>query len=165
MMVTNARTNGMQETLRSLGAVLDAHRARKVCILEVPDGLLVRAAVAESLDDRIVGTWQPLERLYEAAALVEQHLAAVARRGSGYVAGPIERSLRIIGCQADQQHLSRLTLIQHHTDDGWMVWHDGPQGPQSHLLALSNTELWKIDADIRARARPGRHRQLAFSET
>jgi hypothetical protein len=162
MLISNVRSMGMQETLRSLGAVLDAHRARRVCILEVSAGLLVRAAVAESLDDRIHGAWQPLERLYEASVLVEQHLAAVARRGSGYRAGPIERSLRVIGGQVDERGMTRLTLIQHHTDDGWMVWHDGPQGRQSHLLAMSSTELWTLDARIRSRFR--RDKSMVMSE-
>ena len=86
----------------------------------------------------------------------------MARRGTGYRAGPIERSLRVIGSEVDARHLTRLTLIQHHTDDGWLVWHDGPQGRQSHLLAMSNSELWTLDAKFRSRA--GRHRTMVLSE-
>ncbi len=134
MLVSRVRATGMQETLRSLGAVLDEHRARSVCILEVPEGLLVRAAVAETIEDRLIGAYQPLERLYPDSALFEQQVAAVARRGTGHRAGPIERNLRLIGRQVDERNLTRLTVIQHHQDAGWIVWYDGPHGTQTHLL-------------------------------
>ena len=162
MLVSRVRATSMQETLRSLGAVLDGHRARSVCILEVPDGLLVRAAVAETIDDRIVGIYQPLERLYPDSALFEQHVAAVARRGTGHQAGPIERSLRLIGRQVDERSLTRLTVIQHHMDAGWIVWYDGPDGSQSHLFAMSTAELLSLDTQMRGRA--GRSRRAVLGD-
>ena len=162
MLVSRVRTTGMQETLRSLGAVLDAHRARSVCILEVPEGLLVRTAVVETLADRILAAWQPLERLYPDSALFEQQVAAVARRGTGHQAGPIERSLRLIGREVDERSLTRLTIIQHHADAGWIVWFDGPHGTQTHLFAMSTAELVSLDTKIRSRAR--RHAPPALTE-
>jgi hypothetical protein len=152
MLVTKARTMEMQETLRSLGAVLDVHRARSVYIREVPTGLLVRATVTETLDERIVGEWQPLERLYTDRALFEQQVAAVARRGTGHQAGPLERALRLIGRHADERSLTGLTVIQHHTDDGWMIWHDGSKGGRPELFSMTNVELWTFDAQVRSQA-------------
>ncbi len=152
MLVSNPRTAGMQDTLRSLGAVLDAHRARSVYIREVSTGLMVRATVTTTLDERIVGAWQPLERLYSDRALFEQQLAAVARRGSGHQAGPLERALRLIGRQADERSLSGLTVIQHHTDDGWMIWHDGSRDGRPELFSMTTSELWTFDAQVRSQA-------------
>jgi hypothetical protein len=162
MLVSRVRTRSMQETLRALGAVLDAHRARSVCILEVSSGLLVRAAVADTLGDRIGGIWQPLERLYPDSTLFEQQVAAVARRGTGHQAGPIERSLRLIGRAVDEQSLTRLTIIQHHHDAGWVVWYDGPEGTQTHLFAMSTDELATLDTQLRARS--GRSRQAVVGD-
>ena len=165
MLVPKVRTMSMQETLRSLGAVLDGHRARSVCILEVPEGLLVRAAVSETIDDRLVGVYQPLERLYPDSALFEQQVAAVARRGTGHQAGPIERNLRLIGRQVDERALTRLTVIQHHKDAGWIVWYDGPHGAQTHLFAMSAAELQDLDTQIRGRAgRSSRDRRTAAAD-
>lgn len=153
MLVTNVRTMGMQETLRSLGAVLDEHRAKSVCILEVEAGLLVRAAVLETHEDDGRPTWQPLERLYPDNALFQQQVAGVARRGTGHEAGTIERTLRLIGRQVDDRSAKRLTIIQHHSGDGWLVWHDGPDGDQTHLFAMSTDELLTLDEQLRAAAR------------
>ncbi|MCY7417844.1 MAG: hypothetical protein LH650_04995 [Chloroflexi bacterium] len=150
--MSNPRTAGMQDTLRSLGAVLDAHRARSVYIREVSTGLLVRATVTTTLDERIVGAWQPLERLYTDGALFEQQVAAVARRGSGHQAGPLERALRLIGRQSDERSLRGLTVIQHHTDDGWMIWHDGSRDGRPELFSMTTSELWTFDAQVRSQA-------------
>jgi hypothetical protein len=152
MLVVADRTRtGLEDTLRSLGAVLDAHRARSVYIREVEAGLLVRAQAEGTLESRIDGVAQPLERLFTTESLEEERAAAVARRGTGHVAGPIERGLRLVGHRAAESGFTGLTLIQHHTDDGWLVWHDGSTGgPQ--LFSLTNSELSTLDAQFRARA-------------
>ncbi len=152
----------MEDTLRSLGAVLDDHRARSVFIRELPDGLLVRATVADTLDDHLGGQWRQLERLYSNAALFQQQVDAVTRRGTGHEAGPLERSLRLIGHQVDARRLTGMTLIQHHTDDGWLIWHDQVQDGEPGMFSMTTSELWTLDAQIRAQA--GRPRPAVVGE-
>ena len=143
-------SDGYEDVLRSLGAVLDAHRARSVYIRDVGDGLLVRATVCESIDARIGGRWSWLDRTYTREAIAESRLDAIARRGTGHVAGPIERSLRLVGRQADMRSLRRLTLIQHHKDDGWLLWHEGDSHGNPELFSMTASELETLDAMTRS---------------
>ena len=150
MLLEFDRSQGYEDVLRSLGAVLDAHRARSVYIRDMGDGLLVRARVIESIDARLVGRWSSLDRTYTREAIAESRRAAVARRGSGHIAGPIERSLRLVGQQADMRSLRGLTLIQHHTDDGWMLWHEGDSDGDAELISMTACELDTLDAMTRS---------------
>jgi hypothetical protein len=60
--VDSVQRSDMQGVLRTVGAMLDLLSARSVIIRESGEGLLVRARVAVTLDDRIAGHWTPLER-------------------------------------------------------------------------------------------------------
>jgi hypothetical protein len=135
----------MEDVLRSLGAVLDTIRARAVLIREAPWGLILRAQVTP-LHGRPEARWNPIEREMTADDLARYQREAVARRGSGHVAGPHERSLRMIGRHIDEQRTIGITLIQHPAEGSWLLWHgtstiDGPT-----LLVLEEGELMVRDA-------------------
>ena len=149
-MVLLDASGGYEDALRSLGAFLDSHQARAVSIREVSAGLIVRAQMVASFDDRLAGRWQSLERTYSAAAIEAERRVARERRGTGHVAGPIERSLRLLGRQADDRRLRGLTIIQHHVDDGWLVWHDGKGNGSPELFSMSAGELGTLDAIVRS---------------
>ncbi len=149
-MVLLDASGGYEDALRSLGAFLDAHQARAVSIREVAVGLIVRAQMVGTVDDRLGGRWRSLERTFGANAIEAERRAARERRGTGHVAGPIERSLRLLGRQADDRRLGGLTIIQHHVDDGWLVWHDGKGSGSPELFSMSAGELGTLDAIIRS---------------
>ncbi len=130
----------MQDTLRSLGVVLDAHLARGVVIAHQPDGLLVRAQVVASIGDRLDGTWSRMEQRLTHLDMAQAQMAAAARRTNGLQAGPIERTLEVLGRMADERDLRGLTLIQHASGSGWLVWHAAPDGRPS-LLTFTLEEL------------------------
>jgi hypothetical protein len=134
------RRRQMQDILRPLGAVLDAHLARGVVITQQPDGLLVRAQVVASIGDRLDGTWSHVERRLTHLDLGQAQMAAAARRHSRQPAGPIERTLGALGRLADQRDLRGLTLVQHASGDGWLAWHTGDGGRLS-VLTFTLDEL------------------------
>ncbi len=147
MLVTHDHQDrNLEDALRSLGAVLDAHLARAILIKEVDRGFVVRAQVMPALDQRIGGAWVPLERVFTDPGLAEQRRAAVARRGSGHVAGPIERALRAVGRMADEGELTGLTLIQHASDGGWLLWHQALPDGRPQLRTLTNDALEQLTA-------------------
>lgn len=135
-----------EDSLRSLGAVLDAVRARGVLIREMPDGLLLRAQVAVTLRDRLDGVWTPLERHVSQDEVIRYRQEALARRGTGHVAGPHERSLRMIGRYVDDQGLVGTTLIQHATEGSWLLWSDGDDEASARLAILEDDQLRIEDA-------------------
>ncbi len=141
-----APPGGYEDVLRTLGAVLDASHARSVRIRQVGRELQVCAIVAYSLDDLLTGTWTTIDHTFSVDAMAEEQRTAVARRGSRHLAGPIERSLRLVGQQADERSLTGLTLMQHHTDAGWMVWHDANSDGRPRMLALTSGELGTLEA-------------------
>ncbi len=160
--VAPGQPRDMEDTLRSLGAVLDAVHARHVLVREAPWGLMLRAQVAGSLQDRLDDRWRSIDRDMSAEDLARYRREAVARRGSGHVAGTHERSLRVIGRHIDEGALEAVTLIQHRTEAGWLLWHgtspvDGPS-----LLVLEDERLMVRDAR-EAEARATRQRAEAIA--
>lgn len=142
------RNRDLEDVLRSVGALLDGHLARAILIKEVEHGLLLRARVAATLDQRLDGTLMPLERVFGDHDLLEQQLAAVARRGTGHLAGPIERALRTIGRMIDERELAGFLLIQHETDGAWLLWHQAITDGRAELLAFTNGELEQLDVAV-----------------
>jgi hypothetical protein len=147
--VDPARPRDMEDVLRSLGAVLDTIRARAVLIREAHWGLILRAQVTP-VQGRPDARWSPIEREMTVQDLERYQREAVARRGSGHVAGPHERSLRMIGRYIDEEHTVGITLIQHPAEGSWLLWHgtsaiDGPT-----LLVLEEGELSVRDARARS---------------
>jgi len=147
------RGRGLQDVLRALGAVLDSNLARAVLVKEVETGLVVRARVSLSLEQRLAGTSMPLERVFTDDDLLEQQLAAIARRGSGHLAGPIERAMRTIGRMADERALAELVLIQHETEGAWLVWHNAITQGRPELLTFTVDELEQLDVAVTPLAR------------
>jgi hypothetical protein len=160
--VAPGQPRDMEDTLRSLGAVLDSVHARHVLVREAPWGLMLRAQVAASLQDRLEDRWRSIDRDMSAGDLARYRREAVARRGSGHVAGAHERSLRMIGRHIDEGGLQAVTLIQHRTGAGWLLWHgtsavDGPS-----LVVLEDDRLMVHDAR-EAEARAARQRAEAIA--
>ena len=147
------RGRGLQDVLRSIGAVLDSNLARAVLVKEVETGLVVRARVSTTLEDRLAGASVPLERAYSKDELLEEQLAAVGRRGSGHLAGPIERAMRTIGRMADDRHLAELVIIQHDSEGAWLLWHNAVSNGKPELLAFSADELEQLDMAVTPAAR------------
>lgn len=138
----------LEDVLRSLGALLDARLAGSILIKEVDAGLVVRARISPTLEQRLEGTPVPLERVFTSQDILEQQLAGIARRGTGHVAGPIERALRQIGRMADERQLSGVTLIQHDTEGGWLLWHEAITDGRPQLLTLTNGEIEDLNAAV-----------------
>ena len=136
----------MEDVLRSLGAVLDAHLARAVAIRQRGDRLTVHAQVTASISARLEGSWSPLEQTLTHVDIAQAQMAAAARRGAGHIAGPLERSLGAIGRIVDAHGLQDLTLIQHTSNDAWLVWHAGTGSGQATLMTLTVDELLAADA-------------------
>jgi hypothetical protein len=134
------RRGHLQDILRSLGAVLDAHLAREVVIAQQPDGVLVQAQVVATIADRLDGTWSRLERRLTHLDMAQAQMAAAARCIGGLDAGPMERALDALGRIADERDLRGVTIIQHASGNGWLAWHRGPDDRPS-LLAFSLDEL------------------------
>lgn len=160
--VAPGQPRDMEDTLRSLGAVLDAVHARHVLVREAPWGLMLRAQVAGSLEDRLDDRWRSIDREMTAEDLERYRREAVARRGTGHVAGTHERALRMIGRHIDDERLEAVTLIQHRTGAGWLLWHgtDLVDGPT--LMVLEDDRLMIRDAK-EAEARAARQRAEAIA--
>ena len=136
---------GMEDILRSLGAVLDSHMARAVEIRQRRDGLAIRALAVAGIAERIEGAWSRLEHLVTHVDLVQAQVAATARDRLGNVAGPHERCLRALGRVIDRRGLRDVTLIQHPSDAAWLLWHRTSDGAGLTLVALTNDELLAAD--------------------
>lgn len=134
------RRNGMQDALRSLGALLDARLAHDVRITEVADGLHVRASLVASVADRIAGRWTNSERRFGRLEVRRLQDEARRRRGQDHVPGRHERCLRMVGRVIDERGLRDVTLIQH-PDGGWLVWHTETRSSRHVLTFLAEDEL------------------------
>ena len=141
MLIAIDRSGGYEDLLRSLGAVLDELDARAVIVRDVPDGLLVRAQMPSQRLPLRAGVLEPLERLYPSPALLDAQIRAVMRRGSGHLAGPIERSLRVVGRRIDGDHLQEARAIQGVVDGEWSVWHRRVDDGRLEVLTLSSDDL------------------------
>jgi hypothetical protein len=144
----------VEDVLRAVGAVLDERHARSVVLIEVPEGLVVRARVASDPERGWDGSWVPIEQAFGERELLEQRLAAVARRGTGHQAGAIERTLRILGRYIDHYDLSGITLMEHGEGRGWMLWHRSGGAGKHSLVTFAQDELERAaEAARRARVR------------
>ena len=95
----------VEDVLRALGAVLDERHAQGVVLIEVPEGLVVRARVSPTLDDGLGAARSvSLEQAFGHKEILEQRIAALppARdrapggpAGAGAArAGPLHRRAR-----------------------------------------------------------------------
>jgi hypothetical protein len=131
----------VEDVLRSLGAVLDERHAQGVVLIEVPEGLVVRARVIPSLDDRIDGSTVSIEQAFEHKQLLEQRMIAMAKRGTGHRAGPLERALRVLGRYIDVNDLSGITLMEHGASRGWLLWHRSRTLGRQILITFDHEEV------------------------
>ena len=138
---TPGRSRDMEDSLRSLGAILDALRASSVLIRESPRVLILRAQVAVPVGDRVEGGWRSIDRMMSADDLLRYRQEAIARRGTGHLAGRYERSLRMIGRHIDEGGLEMVTLIQHRTATSWVLWHGTSLADGPTLLVLEDDQL------------------------
>jgi hypothetical protein len=147
---------GREDVLRSLGAVFDAHEARGVLVMELVDGFLLRARVPAPPDGPFGVASMDLERVFRAEDIAREQEAALARRGSGHVAGPIERALRTIGRYADEYRLVDVSAWQR--GDVWLLRHRLPDGTLT-IVDLGGGELelleWEAAAGRRGLAAAG----------
>jgi hypothetical protein len=144
----------VEDVLRAVGAVLDERHARGVALIEVPEGLVIRARVAADADHRGDDPWVPIEQAFGEGELLEQRLAAIARRGTGHQAGPIERALRILGRYIDHYDLTGITLMEHGEGRGWMLWHKSRTAGRHALVTFAQEELERAaEAARQARVR------------
>jgi hypothetical protein len=146
MLIERDPARDTEDILRALGALLDAYAARGVLIREAPDGLLVRALVAPTLQARMEDAYVPMEREFGSAALLEQRLEAVARRGTGHRAGPIERALRQIGRRIDEELLASFVLIQHEQQGAWLLWHGLGAYREAELVTFGQDDIERLEA-------------------
>ena len=141
------RRNDMQDTLRALGALLDARLAEDVRITEVADGLHVRAHLVANVADRIAGRWTSSERRFSRLDLRRLQADARRRRGQDHVTGRHERCLRMVGRAIDERGLHDVTLIQH-PGGGWLVWHTDARSARFVLTFLAEDELLARNDEI-----------------
>ncbi len=103
-----------EETLRSLGMVLDTRDYRHVTLVELDDGFLVtglRYSTTISTAAESIGRWACVATRFgddEVAAMLD---AGVGLRGSGHRALRYEQALRLVGMWLDDQPASRVTII------------------------------------------------------
>lgn len=153
--IGRGRPRGMQDVLRSVGAMLDLVGARLIIIREDRDTIAVRAHVAPTLNDRIEGRWSPLERALSREDLATLRAQAVARRGTGHVAGPRERSLRMVGRHIDERSLRDVHLIEYGDEDGWLLWHHDTPHQRPALILLEGRAM-RVAAATAAQERAAR---------
>lgn len=134
------RRHGMQDVLRSLGALLDARLAQDVRITEVVDGLHVRARLVAGVADRIAGRWTSTERRFSRLEVRRLQADARRRRGHDHVPGRHERCLRMVGRVIDERGLRDVTLMQH-PSGGWLVWHTDTRSARFVLTFLAEDDL------------------------
>lgn len=131
----------VEDVLRALGAVLDERRAQGVVLIEVPEGLVVRARVSPTIDDRLNGTWVSLERAFGHKEILEQRMSSLQLRGTGHRAGPLERALRVLGRYIDVNDLYQVTLMEHDTGRGWLLWHRSRTAGRHVLVTFDHDEI------------------------
>lgn len=136
----------MQDVLRAVGATLDQVAGRHVVVTEDGQGLCVRAHASATLADRLEGRWSPFELTLSAADLAGLRVGAVARRGTGHVAGWHERSLRMVGRHVDERGMRDVHLIEHGSQGGWLLWHRDAERESAVLVLLEHDELRLADA-------------------
>ena len=146
---------GMEDILRSLGAVLDTQMARAVRIRQHGDRLAVRALAVAGIAQRLDGAWSELERVITHVDRTQAQAAAAGRSRPGYVAGPHEHSLRVLGRVIDRRGLRDVTLIQHPSGVAWLLWHRVSARATLTLITLTNDELVAADAAVQSRYQPG----------
>ncbi|MCY7420060.1 MAG: hypothetical protein LH650_16550 [Chloroflexi bacterium] len=135
----------MEDILCSLGALLDSRMAGAIQITQRPDTLVVRAMAVSGVTQRLDGCWSRLEHVLTHVDLVQLGVAQAARNRSGHVAGTHETSLRVIGRLIDDRGLRSLTLMQHPSDGGWLLWHEGPSLDTLALISLTSAEIMAAD--------------------
>ncbi len=102
-----------EEVLRSIGAFVDQRGLQEILLAEAPDGFIVQGIVGEA---QMASTWQDpsMTITKETYTFLDEDIArfledAQARRRSGPandgtpMAGPYERTLRVIGRYIDDQ--------------------------------------------------------------
>ena len=100
-----------EEVLRSIGAFIDQRGLSEILLAEAPDGFIVQGIVGQKNDG---GQWSDptLTVTKETYTFLDEDIArfledSQARRGTGPVgspmAGPYERTLRVIGRYIDDQ--------------------------------------------------------------
>jgi len=103
-----------EETLRSLGLVLDTDGYRHISLVELDDGFLVtglRYSTTISTAAESIGRWACVATRFGDDEIDAMLDAGLARRGSCHRAQPYERSLRLLGMWLDDQPASRVTVI------------------------------------------------------
>lgn len=148
---------GMEDILRSLGAVLDTQLARAVEIRQRTDGLAIRALAVASIAQRLDGAWSHLEQVVTHVDLTQTQVAAAARERARHPAGPYERSLRLLGRLIDRRRFRDVTIIQHPSDTAWLLWHRPSAQASLSLMIRTNDELAAADTA----AGPSRDQHIA----
>jgi hypothetical protein len=138
----------MEDILRSLGAVLDTRMAGAIQITQRADALVVRAMAVSGVTQRLDGCWSRLEHVLTHVDLVQLGIARAARTRAGHPAGPHEASLRVMGRLIDDRGLRGLTLMQHLSDGGWLLWHEVPGAETLALISLTYEEIQAADAAL-----------------
>ena len=138
----------VEDVLRALGAVLDARRARGVVLIEVPEGVLVRARVSPALDADPDAPSVSLEEAFGRQEMLERSIAAVELRGTGHRAGALERDLRALGRFIDTHELHQVTLMEHETG-GWHLWHRSRSAGRHVLVTFGAEELEQASSEAR----------------
>ena len=142
MLITDgAIGHTVEDVLRALGAVLDERNAQGVVLIEVPEGLVVRARVTATLEDRLGGSWVSLEQAFGRKEILEQRISALALRGTGHRAGPLERALRVLGRYVDVNDLVGVTLLEHDSGRGWLLWHRSRVAGKQVLVTFDHDEV------------------------
>lgn len=144
----------VEDVLRALGAALDERHARGVVLIEVPDGLVVRARVSPMSDGLGEAPLVSVEQAFGHKEILEQRIAAHHLRGTGHRAGPLERALRVLGRYIDEHDLQRVTLMEHDAGQGWLLWHRSITAGRHLLVTFDREELERASLIARA-AREG----------
>lgn len=144
----------VEDVLRALGAVLDERRAQGVVLIEVPEGLVVRARVAPSIDDRLDGVSVSLEQAFGHKEILEQRMTSLSLRGTSHRAGPLERALRVLGRYIDRNDLVQITLMEHDSGRGWLLWHRSRAAGRHVLITFDHDEVERAAAAVQ-QAREG----------
>ena len=150
----------VEDVLRALGAVLDERHAQGVVLIEVPDGLVVRARVTATLDDRVDDDHVSMEQAFGHKELLAQRMSALAKRGTGHRAGRLERALRVLGRYIDQHDLMEVTVMENAAGRGWLVWHRTWDEGRPVVLTFDDDEVEQAAAEAR-QARAGQPATIA----
>ena len=144
----------VEDVLRALGSVLDERRAQGVVLIEVPDGLVVRARVSPTIDDRLDGVWVSIEQAFGHKEILEQRMTMLSMRGTQHRAGPVERALRVLGRYIDRNDLVQITLMEHDAGRGWLLWHRSRAAGRHVLVTFDHVEVERA-ASAAQQAREG----------